>query len=119
MFALTVQQSYFLYREATDMRNGFNGLSGLVRNELNQDPLSGAVFIFINRRRNKMKLLVWENSGFVLYYKQLEQGTFEVIQLKEGERSCAITWSDLVLILEGVVLSSIKKKKRFSLPKSG
>ena len=76
MFALTAQQSYFLYHQPTDMRKGFNGLSGLVRNELGKNPLSGDVFIFINRRRNRMKLLVWEDSGFVLYYKILEQGTF-------------------------------------------
>ena len=119
MFALTAQQQYFLFRQATDMRKGFNGLSGLVRNELDQDPLSGDVFIFVNRRRNRMKLLVWESSGFVLYYKQLEQGTFEIPEPKAGELSCAITWHDLVLILEGVVLSSIKRKKRFSLPKTG
>lgn len=118
MFALTAQQQYFLYHQATDMRKGFNGLSGLVRNELDKDPLSGDVFIFINRRRNRMKLLVWEDSGFVLYYKMLEQGTFELPspnQLGSGQ----ISWRDLVLILEGVVLSSIKKRKRFSLAKTG
>lgn len=118
MFALTAQQPYFLYHEPTDMRKGFNGLSGLVRNELDKDPLSGAVFIFINRRRNRMKLLVWEDSGFVLYYKMLERGTFELPHFEQGA-SGQITWRDLVLILEGVVLSSIKKKKRFSLQKTG
>ncbi len=101
------------------MRKGFNGLSGLVRNELDQNPLSGDVFIFVNRRRNRMKLLVWESSGFVLYYKLLEQGTFEIPEPSPGALSCAITWRDLVLILEGVLLSSIKKKKRFSLSKTG
>lgn len=117
MLALTAQQKYYLYSEATDMRKGFNGLSGLVRNELDQDPMSGAVFIFINRRRNKMKLLVWEDSGFVLYYKQLQQGTFELPRPQQGQQSWTLTWHDLVLMLEGVVLSSIKKRKRFSLDK--
>jgi len=118
VFSLSAQQHYFLYREATDMRKGFNGLSGLVRNELGKNPLSGDVFIFINRRRNRMKLLVWESSGFVLYYKLLEQGTFELPSTLEGESSCVISWYDLVLILEGVVLSSIKKRKRFSFSKT-
>lgn len=113
MFALTAQQNYFLYHQPTDMRKGFNGLSGLVRNELDKNPLSGDVFIFINRRRNRMKLLVWEDSGFVLYYKILEQGTFE-LPVNGGQ----ITWRDLVLILEGVQLGSIKKRKRFSLAKA-
>ncbi len=119
MFSLTAQRQYFLYHQATDMRKGFNGLSGLVRNEVEKDPLSGDVFIFINRRRNRMKLLVWESSGFVLYYKQLERGTFEIPEPEPGESSCSISWRDLVLILEGVLLSSIKKRKRFSLPKTG
>jgi len=118
MFALTAQQHYFLYHQTTDMRKGFNGLSGLVRNELDKDPLSGDVFIFINRRRNRMKLLVWEDSGFVLYYKILEQGTFELPVNGQGTAG-QITWRDLVMILEGVQLSSIKKRKRFSLAKAG
>jgi len=122
MFALTAQQNYFLYHPPTDMRKGFNGLSGLVRNELDKDPLSGDVFIFINRRRNKMKLLVWESSGFVLYYKALQQGTFELPSLQYnqyGECDGKISWRDLMLILEGVVLSSVQKRKRFSLAKIG
>lgn len=119
MFALSAQQHYFLYREPTDMRKGFNGLSGLVRNELGKNPLGGDVFIFVNRRRNRMKLLVWESGGFVLYYKLLENGTFELPSTAAGELSCGISWSDLVLILEGVALKSIKKRKRFSLPKAG
>ena len=118
MFALTAQQSYFLYHQPTDMRKGFNGLSGLVRNELGKNPLSGDVFIFINRRRNRMKLLVWEDSGFVLYYKILEQGTFE-LPINDQRTSGQISWRDLVLILEGVVLSSVRKRKRFSLAKTG
>ena len=68
---------YFLYAHTTDMRKGFRGLSGLVRNELKRDPADGSVYIFINRRRDKIKLLVWDRNGFVLYYKSLESGTFE------------------------------------------
>ncbi|HHH50482.1 MAG TPA: transposase [Saprospiraceae bacterium] len=119
MFSLSAQQQYFLYRDPTDMRKSFNGLSGLVRNELDKNPMSGAVFIFINRRRNRMKLLVWQSGGFVLYYKQLEQGTFELPLAAKGQLSCTISWQDLVLILEGVSLKSIQKRKRFSLPKTG
>lgn len=119
MFNLNAQQAYYLYGEATDMRKGFNGLSGLVRNELGKDPLSGSVFIFINRRRDRMKLLVWERGGFVLYYKLLESGTFQLPVQESGSRSCVISWHQLVLLLEGVVLNSVKRRKRYHLGKTG
>jgi len=73
MFSLNERHQYYLYESSTDMRKGFDGLSGLVRNELDKNPLSGDVYIFINRGRNRMKLLVWEEGGFVLYYKRLER----------------------------------------------
>ena len=114
MFSLTAQQQYFLYSAKPPIcAKVLMGLAVWFRNELDQDPLSGDVFIFVNRRRNRMKLLVWESSGFVLYYKQLEQGTFEIPEPVPGALSCAITWRDLVLILEGVLLSSIKKRETF------
>jgi transposase len=97
------------------MRKGFNGLSGLVANELGRDPLSGDVFIFINRRRDKMKLLLWDRSGFVIWYKRLESGTFEVPDASAGQP--VISWEELVLILEGVELKSVRRRKRFSVQK--
>ena len=71
-------QRYWLYRKPTDMRKSFDGLCGLVASGMKRDPLSGEVFVFINRRRTHIKLLVWDRSGFVLYYKRLEEGTFEI-----------------------------------------
>ena len=119
MFNLNSHQHYYLYRESTDMRKGFNGLSGLIRNELGKDPLSGAVFIFINRRRNRMKVLVWERGGFVLYYKLLESGTFQLPTIEVGSTSCQISWHQLVLMMEGVALESVRKRKRYELGKLG
>jgi len=113
MFPITVSQKYFLYREATDMRKSFNGLSGLIKNELKADPLDGAVYIFINKRRNRIKLLVWDRTGFVIYYKRLEQGTFELPIMEAQSLSCTINWEQLVCILEGVILTSIKRRKRY------
>ena len=116
MFSLNDRYRYFLYRSATDMRKGFDGLSGLVRNDLGMDPLSGDVFIFINRRRTHIKLLVWEDSGFVVYYKSLERGRFEYPQINGRERSVSISWRQLMLIIQGIDLKSVRQRKRFSLP---
>lgn len=118
MLSLGSSQRYFLYSGIADMRKGFDGLSGLVHSEMEGDPLSGDVFIFVNRRRNRMKMLVWDRSGFVLWYKRLEEGTFELPHVS-GEKSVGIDWQKLVMILEGVVLSSVVQRKRFSLDKKG
>jgi transposase len=93
------------------MRKSFYGLGSLVTNELGQNVMNGSVFIFINRRRDKIKLLVWDESGFVIYYKSLEKGTFEIPKM-EGD-SKQIKWSDLLLILEGVELKSVKRRPRY------
>jgi hypothetical protein len=116
MFSLNERYRYYLYRSATDMRKGFDGLCGLVRNELGQDPLSGEVFIFLNRRRTHMKLLVWQGMGFVLYYTRLERGRFEYPKGAEPGVGLKISWSQLMLIVEGIELQSIRQRKRFSLP---
>ena len=95
-----------------DMRKGFAGLSGLVRQHIDHELLSGDVFIFLNRRRDRIKLLMWDTTGFVLYYKQLEQGTFELPAVaKNGSEE--LFWSDLVMLLEGIEIKSIKRRKRY------
>ena len=113
MLGLTTNHRYYLCREATDMRKGFDGLSGLVRQNLEANPLDGSVYIFINRRRDRMKLLVWEPSGFVLYYKRLERGTFE---LPVGQDNCGKTqlpWEVLMLLISGISLKSVHYRKRY------
>jgi transposase len=116
MVPFSSAQNYYLYREPTDMRKSFNGLSGLVRSELGCNPLLGNVFIFINRRRDKIKLLVWDRSGFIIFYKSLEQGTFELPLFKAGDKSCSLKWEELILILEGVALQSVHRRKRYNYP---
>jgi transposase len=103
---------YFVYRSACDMRKGIDGLSGLVAMEFKQDPLSGNVFVFFNRQRNRIKLLHWEEDGFGVYFKRLEKGTFESPE-GSGVSSFEITSEQLRFILDGLVLSSMKKRKRF------
>jgi len=115
MFSLSPSQRYYFYRQATDMRKSFNGLSGLVRSALGNDPLSGDVFIFLNRRRDKIKLLLWDRTGFLIFYKSLERGTFELPAFAPDAVSCVLSWDKLLLILEGVELNSVRRRKRYRL----
>lgn len=118
MLPFNSAQTYYLYRQPTDMRKSFNGLSGLVRSELGRDPLLGDVFIFLNGRRDKIKLLVWNRSGFVIFYKSLEQGSFELPGFEAGAKSYALKWDELILILEGVELKSVRRRKRYVRPEA-
>lgn len=111
MVGLTEQQRYFLYQGACDMRKSFNGLSGLVRNEMHGSLLSGDVFVFVNRRRNQMKILFWESGGFWVYHKRLEQGRFELPDSKSNE----LSWQKLLLIVRGIDLKSVRQRKRYCL----
>jgi transposase len=97
------------------MRKGFDGLSGLVSNEFLLNPLCGDVFIFFNRPHNRVKILNWQEDGFVIYSKRLEKGTFELPNGNSPGRSIEISSEQLHFILSGIVLSSVKKRKRFQL----
>jgi len=106
---------YYVYRHATDMRKGFDCLCGMVNNEFLMSPLSGDVFIFFNQRRDRVKLLHWQEDGFVIFYKRLEKGTFEIPLKNTSQKSIEIEAQTLQLILEGITLSSVKKRKRYQL----
>lgn len=93
------------------MRKSFNGLSGLVRNQLGRDPTNGEVFVFLNRKRTHIKLLHWEHGGFVLYYKRLEKGTFTPPVLDPGKT--VVRWPQLVLMIEGIQVQSSRQKVRY------
>jgi len=101
MIQLTGKVSVFLYRGATDMRRSFDRLSAMVETLLNEDPLSGALFVFVNRRRDRLKILVFEGDGFSLYYKRLETGTFRIPQSNNQTR--ALSRAELAMLLEGIV----------------
>lgn len=113
MFSLSSSFHYYLYAYPTDMRCSFDSLCGLVSSSMQRDPLSGEVFIFINRVRNKIKLLHWERGGFVLYYKRLETGTLELPKISHWSTSMYIQWSDLILMIEGISVEKVKKKRRY------
>jgi len=114
IWGISGKSRLFLYAGPADMRKGFDGLSGLVSNKLGQDPLSGDIFIFINRTRTLIKLLIWDQTGFAIWHKRLEQGTFEMPQMDPATSSVEINRQKLMLILEGISLKSIKERKRFA-----
>ena len=109
MLALSHSCRYFLYRSPTDMRFGIYSLAGLVRNELGFDPSSGDVFVFLGKRLNQIRLLQWDRDGFAMYVKKLEQGTFEWPKGQE----IFITSQQLTLLLQGVMLDSVRLRKRY------
>ncbi len=106
-------KAFHLYRKETDMRKGFDSLCGIVRNELGSQVLDGDGFIFINKPRTHVKLLVWEKGGFTIFYRRLEKGTFEVPSFNLDAKSMEITCDQLNFILEGISLNAIKYRKRY------
>jgi len=116
MLNLSSAHRFWLYGEAVDFRKGFDGLAGIVRDKMGRDPLSGEAFIFLNRKQDRMKLLLWEGGGFVLWYKRLEAGRFAFAQQKNGHiqnGNTQLNYTDLVLLIEGIERHSISQKKRY------
>ena len=95
------------------MRKGFNSLSGLVTSQMQLNVLSGSVFIFVNKKHNQVKLLLWEGDGFAMYYKRLEKGTYEIPAGYDKNASLSISSQQLQLILEGISLKSVRRRKRY------
>lgn len=114
MFSLNSSLTYYFYQGHTDMRKSFDGLCGLVQRELHRNPMSGEVYIFISRQRNTLKLLHWEQGGFVLYYKRLEQGTYEIPRFDPDNSQYQIRWSELMMMVEGISMKDVKLRKRYS-----
>ena len=112
MFSLSSTQRYLLYAQPTDMRKSFDTLSGLVRNELGSDPRSGDVFIFINKNRDKLKLLHWNGGSYTLYYKRLERGSFELPVYGKGIASLKLDYARLVMLVDGLSVKNLHHRKR-------
>jgi transposase len=104
----------FLATEPADMRKGFDGLSLLVRERIAQDPLSGHLFVFRNRGRDRIKILSWDRDGLALWYKRLEKGTFRFPEAKDGR--VEVTPAEMAAVLEGIDLRHARRLPRFSLP---
>ncbi len=109
----------FLYTPATDLRKGFDALCGLVTNAFAQDPTSGHLFLFINRRRDRIKILYWYRDGLAIWYKRLETGSFQIPVVARDAMSVEMSRTQLALILSGIDLRSARQRKRYQRPSTG
>ena len=120
MIVLPQTVRIFVCTQPTDMRRGFDGLSGMVEHLLKQDPLSGHLFVFRNRIRNRLKVLYWDGDGLAVWYKRLEKGTFQLptdlAAADSSQASAEIKVRDLSLLLGGIDLSSARRRPRYERP---
>lgn len=112
MFSPEGQVRVWLCTEPTDMRKSFDGLSGMVKHQLGENPLSGELFVFINRRKTQMKVLYFDRSGYCIWSKRLVQGQFNYRQSASGKRE--LDWLQLKLLLEGIEVKKLRQYKRFA-----
>jgi transposase len=112
MIMLASAVRIFLCTRPTDMRNGFDGLTGLVQECFGQDPLTGHLFLFINRRRDRIKILYFDRDGLAIWYKRLEAGSFEMPRTDEPD-GIELQQAQLAMILSGIDMMSARQRKRF------
>lgn len=113
MFSLEQGMRYWLYSEPADMRKSFHTLSGLVRNRIGDDPRNGDVYIFVNKRRNRIKLLHYETGGMVIYAKALDRGTFGMpAPANRDGMTMNISWEDLRRLVEGIMSDPDSRQSR-------
>ena len=103
----------WLAAESADMRCGFDRLAERVKAVIGQDPLSGHLFVFRSRRGDRLKILVWDRDGFVLWYKRLEAGTFKLPRVQAGASSVELRASELAMVLDGIDVSTLKRVARY------
>ncbi|MDI3291583.1 IS66 family insertion sequence element accessory protein TnpB [Polyangium sp. 15x6] len=112
-YMIPARMAIYVATERLDLRRSFDGLSGVVREVLREDPLSGALFMFFNKTADRVKILWWDRTGYCLLYKRLERGTFRVpLALEPGATRIPIGASDMARILEGVELPPAKQRIR-------
>ena len=116
MLNLPLPVRSFLCTRHADMRKGFDGLAQMVREFLGADPLSGHLFVFRNKRGDRIKLLYWDGDGLAYWYKRLEQGNYRFPPVSGDGHGLEIRAADLTMILDGVDLDSIKRQKRYQRP---
>ena len=116
MLSLPLPVRIFLCTQHADLRKSFDGLAQLVREFLGADPLSGHLFVFRNKRRDRVKLLYWDSDGLAIWYKRLEQGTYRFPEATGADHGVEIRAADLTMLLDGVDLTSVKRQPRYRRP---
>jgi transposase len=106
----------WLCSQPVDLRRSFDGLAEMVRQHLDDDPLSGHVFVFRNRRSDRVKLLYWDDDGFVIVYKRLEEGTFRFPAAADGHAGVTLRAAELAMLLDGVDWQNAKRSRRYRRP---
>jgi len=137
MLNLSRTTRVFLATEPTDMRKGFDGLFALVENVIREDPFSGHLFVFRNQRRDRLKILWWDRDGLAIFYKRLECGSYQFptdgsastvgassaassksTGMNGSSLRCEIRADELALLLDGIDLGSVKRRRRYQRPES-
>lgn len=113
MLSLSLPVRIFLCVLPTDMRRGFDGLMRMAEEHLLQNVLDGGLFVFVNRRRDRVKLLYWDGDGLCLWHKRLEAGTVELPAAPQNATHVTLSATELALLLGGIELASAKRRKRF------
>ncbi len=117
MLNLSPTLRIFLCLEAVDLRKSFDSLAALVRQSLSHDPLSGHWFVFHNRAGDRLKLLAWEEDGWAIWYKRLEEGVFRFPPAGgDGPPRVEVRATELAMLLDGVVLEKVQRRKRYHRP---
>ena len=113
LFGLEQAPKVFLYAQPTDMRKGFDGLYGLVLDNMQLDPLLGYLFVFMNTQRTRIKVLHWNQDGLAIFHKRLERGTFRRPTSRINAPNSELTKEELFMILHGIDFEKTKKRKRY------
>ena len=114
MFTLSAAVRIYVASAPCDLRRGFDGLSALTRSVIGADPMSGHLFVFLNRRRDRIKILVWDRTGFLVVYKRLESGSFRIpVSPQAGQQHVEVDAGELMLMLEGLDLRNARRQPRW------
>jgi transposase len=118
VLSLSLSVEVYLCTLPTDMRRGFDGLMRMSEEHLQRNVVKGGLLVFVNRHRDRVKLLYWDHDGLAIWYKRLERGTFALPPVDEDATSITLSATDLAMLLGGVNLKSVRKRNRYQIPAS-